>query len=236
MRCAEFVRRLVHCNSPYIMHYLNMCNFTDAIRFLFHFYAGMSYENLVNHPGGFFEILLNSPFASGITAEARPSWLPLLGLSYADKDSRHINPVEDVQKAALAYGPTTLSKKPVGSEKLVRVTEPYYDSSARFTRLHKAFHQEASRYVHLLTSTNNQVATSVLSRQMPPHIENHKNICTMPSCKNNQSRTPVMQDDEDAETVLDQGGQAPLPTLGAGYEDSLFLRVACSVPRPCGQC
>ena len=41
----------------------------------------------------------------------------------------------------------------------------------------------------------------------------------MPSSKKNHSRTPVLQDDEDAETVLDQGGQAPLPTLGTGYED-----------------
>jgi hypothetical protein len=221
MSCAKFVRRLVHCNSPYIMHYLNMCNFPDTSRFLFQFYAGMlstAYENLVNHPGSFFEILLNSPFATGITSEARPSWLHLLGLPYADQDPRHRNPVEDVQKAALAYGATTLKKLPVSSKKLIRVTETYYDSGKRLKRTHSAFQEEASHYSHLLTSTNNQKATSAPLRKTPSLIENHKNLCTMPSCKNNHDRTPVLQDDESAETVPDPDERAPLRKLGPGYE------------------
>lgn len=178
-----------------------------------------AYENLVNHTGGFFEILLNSPFATGITSEVRPSWLHLLGLPDADKDPRHMNPVEEVQKAALAYGATTWSKKPVGCKKLIRVTEPYFESSVRFNKIHSAFHKEATHYSHLLTSTNNQEATSAPLRKTPAVIENHKNICTMPSCKNNHDRTPVLQDEEGAETVPDPGERAPLRKLGPGYED-----------------
>jgi hypothetical protein len=41
MSCAKFVRRLVHCNSPDIMPYLNMCNFPGTPRFFFQFYAAM---------------------------------------------------------------------------------------------------------------------------------------------------------------------------------------------------
>ncbi|GAB7326949.1 hypothetical protein MBLNU13_g10907t2 [Cladosporium sp. NU13] len=38
------------------------------------------YMRLVHHAGKFFDTLLNSPIATGITSEARPSWLSLLGL------------------------------------------------------------------------------------------------------------------------------------------------------------
>jgi hypothetical protein len=227
--CAKFVRRLVHCMRPYIMHHLDRCKFPDMDRFLFEFAARVlltMYDDLQRHgTDGFLYKLLNSPFGLGITSNVRSHWAEHPGLVGTGKEMHQWhqqNPSIQIQRTNISFCTAMESKikqKSMTYDQNLLVRDKLHASSTRVTQFNEQFHKQADYYPDLLIAIDSQPAIFVLPQKLPPRIKNHKAMCTEANiCTTKQKHAAVLQENHADPAALNPDGDAPPNELGNEYK------------------